>query len=286
MVKESGCVVWKMNAIILALVSVLLILPLMAFGSAYAEESGPQWTVTPWVKGGVSDNSHHSTNLSALVLSDLNLSGHEPSTVILGRIPVPFREYQSRVRSTELWLEDGTNWMQSSEIPQGQSLNLIAYTPLGGDGDLYLIDYSNSSILHKGCHLHTGYSSFTILMNKIGRTIVVLTVENQPSNALMIDVLPQIEEAKGPRDIEQFSPGYALVTITSDRIKGYNVYMNGVFYSSDTADGVLDGTANFRVGGDSVHTITVSKGANFGSPEYRSEHTKNFQSGYHYFLKI
>ncbi len=242
--------------------------------------------VSPWVKGDISNNSHPSTNLSALVLSDFNISGHEPSTVILGKTRVPFREYQSRVRSTELWLESGTNWTQYSEIRQGQSLKLIAYTPSGGDGDLYLIDYSNSSILHKGCHLHPGYSGVTYAADKIGRTMVVLTVENQPSNALVIDVLPPIEEAKGPRDIEQFSPGYALVTITSDRIKGYDVYMDGVFYSSDIADGVLDGTANFRVGGDSIHTITISKGGSFGSPGYSSEHTKSFQSGYHYLLKI
>ena len=113
-----------------------------------------------------------------------------------------------------------------------------------------------------------------------------MMVENQPSNALVIDALPPIEVAKGPRDIEQFSPGYALVTITSDRIKGYDVYMDGVFYSSDIADGVLDGTANFRVGGDGIHTITISKGGTFGSPGYSSEHTKSFQSGYHYLLKI
>jgi hypothetical protein len=273
-----------LNAI--ALASALLLLLLLTFGSAYGEESGPQWTVSPWVKGDMSNNSHPSTNLSTLVLSDFNISGHEPSMVILGKTSVPFREYQSCVRSTELWLESGTNWTQYSEIRQGQSRKLIAYTPSGGDSDLYLIDYANSTILHKGYHLHPGYRGITFRADKIGRTMVVLTVENQPSNALVIDVLPPIEVAKGPRDIEQFSPGYALVTITSDRIKGYDVYMDGVFYSSDTADGVLDGTANFRVGGDSIHTITISKGGRFGSPEYSSEHTKSFQSGYHYLLTI
>ena len=191
---------------------------------------------------------------------------------------VQFRKYQSSVRSTELWLESGANWTQYSEIRQGQSLKLVAYTPSGGDGDLYLIDYSNSTILHKGCHLHPGYSDVTFRANKIGRVMIVLTVENQPSNALVTDVLPPIEEAKGPRDIEQFSPGYALVTITSDSIKGYDVYMDGVFYSSDIADGLLDGTANFRVGGDSIHTITISKGENFGSPEYSSEHTESIRA--------
>ena len=48
--------------------------------------------------------------------------------------------------------------------------------------------------------------------------------------------------------------------MTSDRIKGYDVYVDGVFYSSDIADDVLDGTANLRVGGDGIHTITISKG--------------------------
>lgn len=286
MAKESGCRVWQLNSRALAYVSVLLLLLLPAFGPAYAKDSGPQWTDSPWVKGDMSDSSHPSTNLSALVLSDFNISGREPSMVILGKTSVPFREYQSCVRSTELWLESGANWTKYLDVRQGQSLKLMAYTLPGGDGDLYLIDYANSTILHRGCHLHPGYSSVTLTADKIGRTMVVLMVENQPSNALVIDVLPQIEEAKGPRDIEQFSPGYALVTITSDSIKGYDVYLDGVFYSSDIADGVLDGTANFRVGGDSIHTITISKGARFGSPEYSSEHTKSFQSGYHYLLKI
>ena len=163
MAKASGCGVWQLNAIDLASVSVLLLLLLPAFGSAYAQDSGPQWTVSPWVKGDISNNSHPSTNLSVLVLSDFNISGHEPSTVILGKTIVPFREYQSRVRSTELWLESGTNWTQYSEIRQGQRLKLIAYAPSGGDGDLYLIDYTNSSILHKGYHLHPGYSRCHLL---------------------------------------------------------------------------------------------------------------------------
>lgn len=271
--------------VLIASVSVLL-LPLLAFGPAYAEESGPQWAVTPWVIGNVSNNSYPPTNASALVPSDFNVSGHEPTAIVMGKTMVPFREYQSCMRSTELWLESGANWTRYAEVRQGQSLNLILYTPSGGDGDLYLIDYSNGSIQHNGFHLHHGYSSVTFRADEIGRTMVILMMENQPSNALVIDVLPPVEAAKGPRDIEQFSPGYALVTISSDKIKGYDVYLDGVFYSSDIADGELDGTANFRVGGDSIHTITISRERSIGSPEYSSEHTKSFQSGYHYLLKM
>jgi hypothetical protein len=266
-----------------AFVSALLVLSL---GLAVGAESGPQWTVTPWIKDNTSNASLPHSTVSMSVLSGFNLSGQEPASVFLGKTMLPFREYSSRARTTELWLESGENWTYYNEVRQGDILKLIAYTPSGGVGDLYLIDYANGSISHSGYRLQPGYSNAILKADKTGRLMFVLAVENQPANALIIDVLPQIEEARGPKDIEQFSPGYALITITSDRIKGYDVYVDGVFYSSDTADGVLDGTASFKVGGDSVHTITVSKKGILDVPEYQSVHTKSFQSGYSYQLKI
>jgi hypothetical protein len=116
--------------------------------------------------------------------------------------------------------------------------------------------------------------------------IIVLTVEGQPSNALVLDVQSQKEAPKGPKDVGQFSPGFAQVTITSDSIRGYDVYLDGVFYSSDLADGTYDGTASFKVGGDSIHTITISRKGGPGIQAYWSEHTKSFQSGNIYLLKI
>ena len=172
------------------------------------------------------------------------------------------------------------------EVHRGDRLELLAYTPLGGNGDLYQIDYANSSISHWGYHLQTGYSNASFRAEKVGRIMIILTVENQPSDALVIDVLPTIETAKGPKNIERFSPGYALVTIALEKVKGFDVYLDGVFYSSDIADGVLDGKATFRVGGDSVHTITISKKGSYGIPAYQSEHTRSFQSGYSYQLTI
>lgn len=259
---------------------------MLSLGLAFGAESGPQWTVTPGIMDNTSNVSLPHDTLSTPVLSGFNLSGREPNAIFLGKTMMPFRDYSSRARTTELWLESGLNWTCYSEVRQGDSLKLIAYTPSGGKGDLYLIDYTNGSISHSGYRLQPGYSNATLKAYKTGRLMFILSVENQPSNALIIDVLPQIEVASGPRDIEQFSPGYALVTITSDRIKGYDVYMDGVFYSSDTADGFLDGTATFRVGGDSIHTITVSKKGILDVPEYQSVNTKNFQSGYSYRLKI
>lgn len=263
--------------------SALLVLSL---GLAVGAESGPQWTITPGIMDNTSNVRLPHYTLSMPVLSGFNLSGKEPNAVFLGKTRVPFRDYSSRARTTELWLESGANWTCYNEVRQGDSLKLIAYTPSGGVGDLYLIDYANGSISHSGYRLQPGYSNATLKVYKTGRLMFILAVENQPANAVIIDVLPQIQAASGPKDIEQFSPGYALVTVTSDRIKGYDVYVDGVFYSSDTADGVLDGTAIFKVGGDSIHTITISKKGILDVPEYQSVNTKNFQSGYSYRLKI
>lgn len=266
-----------------ALASALLVLSL---GLAVGAEPDPQWIVTHGIMDNNSNVSLPHDTLSMPVLSGFNLSGREPTSVFLGKTRVPFRDYSSRARTTELWLESGMNWTCYNEVRQRDSLELIVYTPSGGKGDLYLIDYANGSISHSGYSLQPGYSNATLKAVKTGRLMFILDVENQPANALILDVLPEIEITRGPKDIEQFSPGYALVTVTSDRIKGFDVYVDGVFFSSDTADGILDGTATFRVGGDSVHTITVSKKGILDVPEYQSVHTKSFQSGYSYRLKI
>jgi hypothetical protein len=76
------------------------------------------------------------------------------------------------------------------------------------------------------------------------------------------------------------------LSLTSDRIKGYDVYVDDAFYSSDVADNVLDGKASFKLRGNRVYTITISLGRGSTMPSYRSEHTKNFKSGYSYQLKI
>jgi hypothetical protein len=281
-------IVWSIVSAGLAIkpLALALVLLLLSLGLAFADESGPQWTATPLIKSGSSNSSSPSVNVSIPDLSNLNISGKEPSAVILGEVKIPYQEYQSRVRSIELWLESGANWTQYLEVHKGDSLELLAYTPSMGNGDLYLVNYANSSISHRGYHLQPGYYDAILRLEKVGRMMLILMVENQPSNALIIDVLPPNETVRGPRNVEQFSPGFAFVTISSDLIKGYDVYVDGVFYSSDIADGVLNGTASFKVGGDSIHTVTISKKGGPATPAYQSEHTKSFQSGFSYQLKI
>jgi hypothetical protein len=261
------------------------LLILLALGIVSAQDN-PQWTREPWTKGNASVSGTPSSNLSLPDFEDINLSGLKPQFVAFAKKMIPFQEYSLRSRSAELWMKSGANWTQYLEVKKGDLLEIFAYSPTGGSADLYCINYAGSSILHRSYNLGPGYHNATFKADQMGRIMLVLTVENQPSNALVIDVLPPAETAKGPKVLEQFSPGFAWVIITSNWLKGYDVYLDGVFYSSDIADGSVDGNASFKVGGDSIHTIAVSRKGSLGVSGYRSEHTKSFQNGYSYKLKI
>ena len=265
------------------LASLLILLVLSIAG---AQDSSPQWTWEPWSNGNVSESGSLSSDLSLPDFAVLNFSGQEPQSVALGKTMMPFQEYSKHSRSAELWLKSGANWIQYNDVQSSDLLEIIAYSPFMGRADLYYVDYSNSSILHRSYDFGPGYHNATFKTDHVGRTMLLLTVDNQPSNALVIDVLPPVEAAEGPKDVGRFSPGFAWIAITSNWLKGYDVYLDGVFYSSDLADGSVDGNASFKVGADSIHTITVLRKASLGQSAYRSEHAKRFQSGYVYMLQI
>ncbi len=81
-------------------------------------------------------------------------------------------------------------------------------------------------------------------------------------------------------------PGKAKVTIDSKRFKGYEVYVDGVFYSSDASDGALDGVATFALEGDETHTITISQRDGQGNIINKSEHTRSFKRDTAYTLTL
>jgi hypothetical protein len=264
------------------LASLLILLVLSITG---AQDSSPQWTWEPWSKGNASASGSLSSDLSQLDFSD-NLSVQEPQFVMLGKKWIPFGRYGLQNRSVELWLRSGSNLTQYHSAETGDLLEILAYSPFSGRADFYGIDYSNSSILHRSYDFGPGYHNAAFKTDHVGRIMLLLTVDNQPSNALVIDVLPPVKAAEGPKDVGRFSPGFSWIAITSNWLKGYDVYLDGVFYSSDLADGSVDGNASFKVGADSIHTITVLRKGSLEESAYRSEHTKRFQSGYVYMLQI
>ena len=76
------------------------------------------------------------------------------------------------------------------------------------------------------------------------------------------------------------------MTIKSEKIKGYDVYLDGVFYSSDISDGSLDGITVFTIGANMTHTITVSQRDIQGNIVNENEHTKSFKRDTAYTLLI
>jgi hypothetical protein len=89
---------------------------------------------------------------------------------------------------------------------------------------------------------------------------LLLAQESKPGNALILYVLPrQSVQSFSPLDVSSISIGEAFVTIKSQRIEGYDVYVDGVFYSSDMSNGFLDEIASLTIGGDKARTITISQ---------------------------
>jgi hypothetical protein len=78
----------------------------------------------------------------------------------------------------------------------------------------------------------------------------------------------------------------ALITVKSERIKGFDVYVDGVFFSNDLSDGSLDGNASLTVAAGVTRTITVSQRDGRGGIVNRNEHTKSFQRETAYTLWI
>ncbi len=176
-------------------------------------------------------------------------------------------------------------WTQYTSAYQGERIELVAFTPKGGSADLYRIYYSSGNISHKGYNILPGYYSMNLSTNELGRTMLIFAVNSQPANAVIIDVLPPEAEAEsGPVAVESLLTKKARIIIQSDRVWGYDVFLDGAFYSSDIGDGTIDGGASFTIG-EGMHTITISKRDSSEGTTYRSEHKKYFKGGYTYALK-
>ncbi|MGB7571372.1 MAG: hypothetical protein WBL87_06425, partial [Methanothrix sp.] len=121
------------------------------------------------------------------------------------------------------------------------------------------------------------YHRLRLVPQETGRLFLILSQGSSPSSALILDVLPRPPEAASVSlDVEEVRIGEAEITVRSDRIKGFDVQVNGVFFSSDESDGSRDGMASFVVGAGKTQTITVfqREGRNIIN---KSEHARSFQ---------
>jgi hypothetical protein len=222
------------------------------------------------------------------MLSDpitFNLSGNEPRDVLIGGARHNYSDCTSGSccpnlgnASVQLWMEKDDTWLQYQQMAAGDSVELIAHTPEDGSADLYLISYANSSIGHWSIKsLSSYYHRLRLVPQETGRLFLILSQGSSPSSALILDVLPRPPEAASVSlDVEAVRIGEAKITVRSDRIKGFDIQVNGVFFSSDESDGSRDGMASLVVGAGKTQTITVfqREGRNIVN---KSEHARSFQ---------
>ena len=279
----------------LAIVALMMLLP--GTLQVAAMPTGSQsWTEEPWT----TDTASTTTTVQETektTLSDpitFNLSGNEPRYISLGGNQYNFSDYFSQGNtsiaplSPELWIQKDESWCRYEQSAAGDGVKLIAHSPKDAGCDIYLISYSNSTIAHWNFKfLADYYYRLTLVPEETGRLFLLLTQGSEPGNAIILDVLPkQIEQLTAIPNISDIKIGEALITIKSQRIQGYDVYVDGVFFASDSSDGSLDGTASFTVGGEKTHTITVSERDGKGNIINKSEHTKVFKRDTSYTLWI
>lgn len=240
------------------------------------------WTEEPWDDAPISSDQ----SISAMPnLLPFNVTEREPQAVFMAGSDVNYTEYATQKRQNELWVRNNLTWTQYISAYQGERIELVAFTPAGGSADLYRIYYSSGNISHKGYDILPGYYTMNLSANELGRTMLIFAVNNQPANAVIIDVLPPEAEAdSGPVAVESLLTGKARIVIQSDKVWGYDVLVDGAFYSSDIGDGTIDGGASFTIG-EGMHTITISKRDSSNRTIYKSEHKKDFRGGYTYTLK-
>ena len=206
-----------------------------------------------------------------------SISGSEPSTVYFGDKSVSYSTYRSTYTGTNsLWILGSWSWTQYASCPLWAYLQLLAYSPSGGSTDLYEI-YPNGNVEQDSTYFWPGYTRINFRADTSGRHILLFVVNNQPSNAVVIDV----SSSGWPSGSGSGSaPSYAQVTVRSSQLYGYTVSVDGVRSYSDYSDGSLDGVVSFTVAGDQSHTITIT------SSGYLRSYTRLFRSGYAYTLTI
>ena len=131
----------------------------------------------------------------------IDVTQNVPSRIYFGSgKEIAYTQYQSTVatsRGNELWIQKGADWSQYAIVPAGSGIQFIAFAPVGGQADYYWMLQSNSlNITSKRLDLYPGYNSLNFKADEVGRHILLFVLNNQPSNAIIIDVISQAPPAQ------------------------------------------------------------------------------------------
>ncbi|MDD1749186.1 MAG: hypothetical protein LUO89_04855 [Methanothrix sp.] len=123
---------------------------------------------------------------------------------------VTYTQYQSAIataRGNELWIQKGLDWSQYAIVPAGTGMQFIAFAPAGGQADYYeLLQTDSMTITSKSVNFYSGYNSMNFKADKVGRHILLFVLNNQPSNAVIVDVISQAPTAQQTATEVQVQP--------------------------------------------------------------------------------
>lgn len=206
----------------------------------------------------------------------IDLKGAEPDTIYFGSTQkaVPYSQYQTYALTTganSLWIQGATSWTQYAMVPQGSMLTMIIVSPSGGQG--YLYEVYPDGTLDKNSYYFYPYNQIGFYADQVGEHQLFLNIDGQPSNVIVIDVIPY-----QPLPSPVYS--YAVITVSSSWLRGYNVYVDGSIQATEGMTGEPDGRVTINVQGDRYHNIVID-GSGFTFSDY-----KYFNAGYAYALNV
>jgi hypothetical protein len=120
-----------------------------------------------------------------------------------GGEPIAAAYYQTYFPgSNSLWILGARSWTGYAVVPQGAYLRLLAHSPAGGRASLYEITPAERMV-QKWLMLYSGYSVLTFRAEEAGRYILLFSVGDEISNAVIVDVRrgswPVSPPAPGPQ---------------------------------------------------------------------------------------
>jgi hypothetical protein len=107
-------------------------------------------------------------------------------------VGLPYTQYASSVpsKTNDLWIQGATNWTQYVVSPVGTWLQLVAYAPVEGPAGFYEVTQTGTT--------SSNYNTMNYKADKVGRNMFYFVVNSQPSNTVIVDVLPQAAGSTKP----------------------------------------------------------------------------------------
>lgn len=176
---------------------------------SFYKRLAPASAFTPFSQYYAEARAEEETPREAEIISSpvpFNITAKAPKNVFYGSGQgLPFSQYLSTEpsRSSDLWIRGPENWTQYVVSPVGAAVELVANVPGGGSGGFYQTVQTETASLNSGTYeFHDGYNSMIFRADRIGRNLLYLVADNQPSNVVVIDVFAQAPEAQSAQGAE------------------------------------------------------------------------------------